>query len=66
MLQACQYAVALMTGNAACWVDRLEVQGKMPTSFEEFERVFLEHYSPLDDANVARDKLRELKQCGAI
>lgn len=24
-LQACQYAVALMTGNAARWVDRLEV-----------------------------------------
>ena len=38
----------------------------MPTSFEEFERVFLEHYSPLDDANVARDKLRELKQRGAV
>ena len=24
-LQACQYAIALMTGNAAHWVDRLEV-----------------------------------------
>ena len=38
----------------------------MPTSFEDFDRVFLEHYSLLDDANVARDKLRELKQRGAV
>ena len=38
----------------------------MPTTFEDFECVFLEHYSPLDNANVARDKLCELKQCGAV
>ena len=38
----------------------------MPTSFEDFDRVFLEHYCLLDDANVARDKLRELKQRGAV
>ena len=38
----------------------------MPTSFEDFECMFLEHYSPQDDANIARDKLRELKQRGAV
>ena len=38
----------------------------MLTTFEDFECVFLEHYSPLEDSNIARDKLRKLKQCGAI
>ena len=38
----------------------------MPTSFEEFECIFLEHYSPFDDANVVRDKLCELKQCKTV
>ena len=38
----------------------------MLTTFEDIERVFLEHYSPLDDANVARNKLCKLKQCGTI
>ena len=38
----------------------------MPTTLEDYERVFLECYSPLDDANVACDKLHELKQYGAI
>ena len=38
----------------------------MPTIFEDFECMFLEHYSPLDDANVACNKLHELKQSGAI
>ena len=66
MLQACQYAIALMMGNAACWVDRLEVQGKMPTTFKDFECVFLEHYSMMADTNIAHDKLHELKQHGAI
>ena len=28
--------------------------------------MFLEHFSPLDDANVALNKLRELKQRGTI
>ena len=38
----------------------------MLTTSEDFEHVFLEHYSLLDDANIARDRLRKLKQCGAI
>ena len=38
----------------------------MPTTFKGFERVFLEHYSPLDSTNIAHDKLHELKQRGTI
>ena len=40
-LAACQDTVALMTGNAARWMDRLEVQGYAPNSFLEFEKLFL-------------------------
>ena len=36
----------------------------MQTTFEDFECIFLEHYSPLDDSNIVRDKLHKLKQCG--
>ena len=38
----------------------------MPTTFKDFGCVFLEHYSPLNNTNIARNKLYELKQCGAI
>ena len=38
----------------------------MLTTFEDFEHVFLEHYSPLNNVNAAREKLCELKQCGTI
>ena len=38
----------------------------MLTTFEDFERVFLEHYSPLDSTNIAHDKHHELKQRGTI
>ena len=38
----------------------------MPNTFKDFERLFLEHYSPLDDTNIACDKLCELKQYGTI
>ena len=38
----------------------------MLTTLKDFECMFLEHYSPLDYTNIARDKLRKLKQCGAI
>ena len=40
--QACQYSVALMGGNAACWMDCLEVQGEAPTMFPDFERMFID------------------------
>ena len=55
-----------MTGNVSCWVDRLEVYGKIPTTFEDFECVFLEHNSPLNNASIARDKFHELKVCRTI
>ena len=38
----------------------------MPTAFKDFERMFLEYYCPLDDANIAHNKLRKLKQCSVI
>ena len=38
----------------------------MPTTFEDFECMFLEHYSPLEDAKVVQDKLCELKEHDAI
>ena len=51
--QACQYSVALMGGNVACWIDQLEVRGKVPTTFPDFERMFIDQYEPLDDKNIA-------------
>ena len=38
---ACQYAVVLISGNTARWMDRLEVQGHAPNSFPEFEKLFI-------------------------
>ena len=55
--QACQYSVALMGGNAACWMDHLEVRKKAPAIFPDFERMFIDQYAPLDAKNVAQDKL---------
>ena len=50
-----------MGGNAACWMDCLEIQGEVPTTFPDFERLFIDQYAPLDDKNIARDKLLELQ-----
>ena len=60
-MQACQYSFALMGSNAALWMDCLEVQGEAPTTFSDFKRMFIDQYMPLDDKNVARDKLQELQ-----
>ena len=51
--QACQYSVALMGGNAARWMDRLEVRGEAPATFPDFEHMFIDQYAPLDKKNVA-------------
>ena len=40
-LAACQYAMALMAGNAARWMDRLEVKGHASNSFLEFKKLFI-------------------------
>ena len=50
-----------MGGNAECWMDRLKVQGEAPTTFPDFERIFIDQYMPLDNKNVAQDKLQELQ-----
>ena len=60
-MQVCQYSVALMLGNAACWMYRLEVQREAPATFPDFECIFVDQYAPLDDRNIAQDKLQELR-----
>ena len=55
-----------MAGNAARWMDRLEVQGHTPSSFLEFEKLLINKYAPLDDKKVAKDKLHELQQCDSM
>ena len=50
-----------MGGNAVCWMDRLELQGEVPAIFSDFERMFIDLYAPLDDKNIAQDKLQELQ-----
>ena len=50
-----------MGGNAAHWMDQLEVQGEAPTMPPDFERIFIDQYAPLDGKNVAQDKLQELQ-----
>ena len=59
--QACQYSVALMRGNAARWIDHLEVEGEVPAALPDFERMFIDQYAPLDDKNIAQDILQELQ-----
>ena len=62
----CQYAVVLMASNTARWIDKLEVQGHVLNSFLEFEKLFINQYAPLNNKNVARDKLCELQQCSSV
>ena len=50
-----------MGGNAACWMNHLEVWGEAPTMSQDFERMFIDQHAPLDDKNVAQDELRELQ-----
>ena len=50
-----------MEGNAACWMNQLEVQGKAPAIFPDLEHMFIDQYAPLDDKNIAWDKLQELQ-----
>ena len=59
--QVCQYSVALMGGNAVCWMDRLEVWREVPAMFPDLEHMYIDQYAPLDDKNAAQDKLWELQ-----
>ena len=60
-MQAYQYSIALMGGNAARWMDCLEVRGEAPATFPNFDHMFIDQYAPLDNKKVARDKLQELR-----
>ena len=42
-------------------MDHLKVWGEAPTIFLDFERMFIDQYVPLDDKNIAQDKLQELQ-----
>ena len=46
-----------MGGNAAHWMDLLEVRVEAPALFPDFERMFIDQYAPLDDKNIAQEKL---------
>ena len=50
-----------MQGNVARWMNCLEVQGEVHAMLPDFERMFIDQYVPLDDKNVAQDKLQELQ-----
>ena len=50
-----------MGDNAARWIDCLEVWREAPAMFPDFERMFIDQYAPLDDKNIAQDKLQELQ-----
>ena len=60
-MQACQYSIALMGGNATRWINYLEVWGEVPAMFSDFEHMLIDQYAPLDDKNIAWDKLWELR-----
>ena len=45
-----------MGGNLACYIDYLEVWEEVCAMFPGFERMFIDHYVPLDDKNTAQDK----------
>ena len=55
-----------MGGKAAHWMDCLEVWREMLTIFPDFEHIFIDQYVPLDDKNIAQDKLWELQQHGTV
>ena len=49
-----------MGGNVAHWMDHLEVWGEAPKTFPNFEHMFIDQCVPLDDKDIAQDKLQEL------
>ena len=52
----CYYTKFLMAGNAVRWMDKLEVQGHALNSFLEFDKLFIDLYTPPDGKNITRDK----------
>ena len=49
-----------MGGNTACWIDQLEVKREVPKILTDSERMFIDHYAPLDNKNFVQDNLQEL------
>ena len=41
-------------------MDRLKVQREASAMFPNFKWMFIDQYAPLDDKNIAQDKLQEL------
>ena len=39
----------------------LEVWAEVPATFPDFEGMFIDQYAPLDDKNIAWDKLQDLQ-----
>ena len=60
-MQAGQYSIALIGGNTIHCIDHLEVWEEVPAAFPEFETMVIDQYAPLDNKNVAWDKLQELQ-----
>ena len=42
-------------------MDCLEVWREVPATFPDFKHMFIDQYAPLDDKNIAQDKLQELQ-----
>ena len=61
IMQACQYRVFLIGGNAERWMDCLEVQEEALATLPDFKHMFIDQYAPLDDKKIAWDKLQELR-----
>ena len=57
---ACQYTVKKMECNAERWMDTLEVQGNALNSFLQLKKLYINQYTPLDNKNIAQDKLCKL------
>ena len=57
----CSIASSLLIRTAARWLDRLESLSQQPKTYDAFKQAFLKHFSPLDETNRARDRLKELK-----
>ena len=42
-------------------MDHLKIQGEVPAMFSDFKHMFIDQYAPLDNKNIAQDKLQELQ-----
>ena len=42
-------------------MDCLEVWGEVSAMFPDFEHMFIDQYAPLDNKNIAWDKLQEMQ-----